>query len=168
MDRRREGHEFKMAPLEALWWAPRRAGGAWSWEALVRVPEQLGGREVKEAAARIAARGPAEAKKVRLETLEEGACVQALHVGPWADEGATVERMASAAHAGGGALAGPHHEIYLSDPRRTAPARLRTVLRLPLARARHAAGPRGRDRLPATLRELRAGTSPQHRAREMR
>jgi len=161
---RRHGHDFKVGPLEARWWAPKRRGGPWSWEALVRVPEQLSEREVKEAGERIAARGHVEAKKVRLERLEEGRCVQAMHVGPWADEGTTIARMDEAAHAAGRALAGPHHEVYLSDPRRTAAARLKTLLRQPLGPAHHAAGPRGRDRLPSTLREVRTGATPQHRA----
>ncbi len=165
----RGGHDFKVAPLEALWWMPKRSGGPWSFKALVRVPAQVSEREAKAAADEVAGRGAALAKKVQLETIEEGPCVQALHRGAYEAEAETIARMDAVARAAGRALAGPHHEIYLSDPRRSPPARLRTVLREPLAApVRTARGRPGRDRLPSTIREVRSGTAPQHRARDLR
>ena len=70
---------------------------------------------------------------VELRTLMEGTCVQTLHVGSFDDEGPVIEAMHSHALADGYRLTGTHHEIYLSDPRRTAPERLRTILRQPVA-----------------------------------
>ena len=72
-------------------------------------------------------------KAVRLEILKEGRCVQVLHTGPYSEEGPTVERMREFAAANGLSFHGLHHEIYLSDPRRTAPEKLRTILRCPVA-----------------------------------
>ncbi len=89
-----------------------------------------GGRaaDVKRAAAALAAKGR-DASGVALEPFAEGRAVQVLHVGPYADEPATLARLEAFASDEGFAFTGPHHEIYLSDPRRTAPAKLRTILR---------------------------------------
>ncbi len=168
MARRRGGHDFKLAHLEALWWTPKRQGGPASWKALLRVPDFVGEREVHEAAARTVARGKPAAAKARLETLDEGTCVQALHVGPYEEVGRVTDAVAAAALAARAAVGGPLHEIYLSVPP-TPPEKLRTIVRLPLAaRAATRAGPRGRDHQPATERELRTGSAPQHRGRELR
>lgn len=74
--------------------------------------------------------------KMRLEPFEEGLCVQVMHIGPYADEPATVERMKSFARENGYrdlvGFGGKHHEIYLGDPRRADPAKLKTVLRHPI------------------------------------
>lgn len=68
-------------------------------------------------------------QRVRLERFEEGPAVQVLHVGPYAAEGPTMAKLAAFARENGCALAGKHHEIYLSDPRRTATEKLKTILR---------------------------------------
>jgi len=70
---------------------------------------------------------------VRIELLEEGPCAEVLHVGPYADEAATIARLHTFIRESGRAPRGRHHEIYLSDPRRTRPDRLRTVLRQPVS-----------------------------------
>lgn len=67
-----------------------------------------------------------------METLEEGRCVQMLHVGPYNRENETIALMRILAEQKGLALVGPHHEIYLSDPRRSPPERLKTILREPV------------------------------------
>ena len=72
--------------------------------------------------------------EVALESMREGLCVQALHVGPYATEAATIDRMVEFAGREGLTVVGPHHEIYLSDPRRSRPERLRTILRYPVRR----------------------------------
>ena len=66
---------------------------------------------------------------LRLATLEEGTCVQVMHIGPYADEGPVIAAMHAHAEEQGYALTGKHHDVYLSDPRRTAPEKLKTVLR---------------------------------------
>jgi hypothetical protein len=70
---------------------------------------------------------------IRLESFEEGLCAQILYVGAYADEGPTIQRLHEYIHESGHALRGKHHEIYLGDPRKTAPAKLKTVLRQPMA-----------------------------------
>ena len=76
----------------------------------------------------------AEVRDVKLESLREGICVQALHVGPYDRERETIRLMQTFAEQKGYRFVGPHHEIYLSDPRRVAPERLRTILREPVAK----------------------------------
>ena len=77
-------------------------------------------------------KNPAALDRVRFETLEEGQSVQTLYLGPFSEEAPTIQRMHDTIHASGKELSGKHHEIYLSDPRRTAPAKLRTILRQPM------------------------------------
>jgi len=132
---------WTVMPLEALWWADDWSaflGGRrdeWRWTALIVQPAFATAERVAEAAASAARRGkPSPALGlVRLETLEEGACWHVLHRGPYADEGPTVAALHAAI--GDRGLRGAHHEIYLSDPRRVAPERMRTVIRQPVGRA---------------------------------
>ena len=77
-------------------------------------------------------KNPAALDQVRLETFTEGASAQVLYLGPFADEGPTIQRMHDFIHAAGKELRGKHHEIYLSDPRRTAPQKQKTILRQPM------------------------------------
>jgi hypothetical protein len=72
---------------------------------------------------------------VRLETLREGTCVQMLHVGPYDRERESIDAMKAYVDVQGYALHGRHHEIYLSDPRRVAPERLKTILRIPVMKS---------------------------------
>ncbi len=138
-----EGVEYKVAPLEALWWRaggdPIVAGGPapdWRWTALIRTPEFICVGDLETAAAELKRKGKAPgAERVRLELLAEGDCVQVLHIGPYSAETATIEAMHAFAAAQGRTLRGRHHEIYLSDPRRVPPERLRTIIRQPVARA---------------------------------
>jgi hypothetical protein len=77
-------------------------------------------------------KNPAALDRIRLETLTEGATAQVLPVGPFSAEGPTIQRMHEFIHAAGKELRGKHHEIYLSYPRRTAPEKLKTILRQPM------------------------------------
>jgi hypothetical protein len=134
--------DFKVAPLEGLWWvgeaAPtmdelQRGRDAWNWTLLIAVPDAVTAEEVAaalEAAAR--KKDLSAAGLVRLERFEEGLAVQVMHIGPYSKEAPTIERMHAFAAAEGYELRGRHHEIYLGDPRRTAPERLKTVLRHPV------------------------------------
>jgi hypothetical protein len=72
--------------------------------------------------------------KLRLQTFHEGLCMQIMHIGPYADEPATIARMDAFAQENGYVLHGKHHEIYLGDPRRADPGKLKTVLRHPIKR----------------------------------
>ena len=89
-------------------------------------------KDLKTAVETLLKRGKSpEVKELTLETIDEGLCVQMLHVGPYEKENETVALMRSFAEVNGLKLSGPHHEIYLSDPRRVPPDRLKTILRLP-------------------------------------
>ena len=108
----------------------------WRWRLLIRTPEFVAAKELAAAAAKLIAKGkPAEVNQVKLETIDEGRCVQMLHIGPYDREGDTVAGMGAFAGEHGLKFAGPHHEIYISDPRRVAPEKLKTILRLPVAPA---------------------------------
>jgi hypothetical protein len=132
--------DYKVCHLEGLWWAAGKgrdfmAAGKdqWRWRLLIRVPTFIREADLTRARAALAEKGkPPEFKKVKLEKITEGLCVQALHVGPYADEPATVAAMAELAAAEGLNFHGRHHEIYLSDPRRVPPERLKTILRHPV------------------------------------
>ncbi|MGY2129214.1 GyrI-like domain-containing protein [Blastococcus sp. SYSU DS0617] len=137
------GRDYTVPPLEALWWAEdmstfttARDKSRWDWTLLLLVPDWLGADDV-ERARTAAARGRAPAPdRVRLERLGEGLCVQTLHVGPYDAEGPVLHAMHhDVIPSRGLRMTGRHHEIYLSDPRRTDPARLRTILRQPVADA---------------------------------
>ncbi len=138
------GRDYTVCKLEAQWWADGCDDGnfaavpreQWRWKLMIRTPDFIGEAELAEAADKIRAKGQVEdVDEVRLERLGEGRCVQALHVGPYEEESRTVALMESFADEQGLAFAGRHHEIYLSDPRRVEPARLRTILRLPVREA---------------------------------
>jgi hypothetical protein len=145
-----EGHVYKVGPLEALWWSAEadpvatvaaiRAGGrpeaqqrAWQWTAMIVQPRVVTDAMVAEVLpATIAKKHLPAGPGVRLETLTEGVAAQVLHLGAYADEPATVGRLHRYLHEHGYRPVGRHHEIYLGDPRRTEPQRLRTILRQPV------------------------------------
>ena len=134
------GHDYVVPPLEGLWWADDlrsftevRDKRRWRWTLLSLVPAWVTDDVYAAALARAAdKRDLPRADGLRLATLSEGRCVQSLHVGAFDDEGPLLRRMHVLAAEHGLALSGTHHEIYLSDPRRTAPSRLRTILRQPV------------------------------------
>ena len=142
MARKFSGREdYVVAKLEGQWWsdggdnedfmsAPRTA---WRWKLLIRTPDFVTRKEVSDALAALVKRGKgAEADRVRLESLAEGRCVQVLHLGPYDHEGETIAAMKTFAASQGLRFHGLHHEIYLSDPRRVAPEKLKTILRMPV------------------------------------
>ena len=103
---------------------------------MIAVPDAVTAAEVAAAAEAAARRRPLPAAGlIRLERLREGLAAQIMHVGPYADEAPTIERLHAFVSAQGYELHGRHHEIYLGDPRRTAPERLKTVLRRPIREA---------------------------------
>ena len=138
--RKKLGQDFKLGAVEGLWWTT--AGGSdwrevapdeWRWKLLVRVADFIEARDVAEAVAALRRKkkqGPFD--QVRLETIHEGPSVQMLHVGSYATETTTLDQMDAFVAAQGLEYHGAHHEIYLSDPRRVPPERLRTILRHPV------------------------------------
>ena len=141
------GRDYGVVPLEALWWADdlatfttARDKSRWDWTLMILTPDWITDEHVEAARAKVAAKGEAPVvDRVRLEGLDEGLCVQTLHVGPYDDEAPVLADLHDRfVPEQGLRLVGKHHEIYLSDPRRTDPARLRTILRQPVARAERA------------------------------
>lgn len=137
------GLDYAVAKLEGLWWGGRAGRllldeppARWRWQLLIRVPAFIAERDRRQALATLAQRGKSPlVRQVRLLTLREGRCVQLLHVGPYDQERESLARMDLYARSKGLCAHGRHHEIYLSDPRRVAPAKLRTLLRQPVRRA---------------------------------
>jgi hypothetical protein len=138
--------DFVVGPLEGLWWADDlaaftvRAKDSWQWTMLISQPEWVGEDDVEEARETVHRKKKLDAD-VRLETLVEGRCAQALHVGSYDDEGPLLARLHDEflpAH--GLEPTGRHHEVYLGDPRRTEPAKLKTVLRQPVSQYSVVAG----------------------------
>jgi hypothetical protein len=102
---------------------------------MIAVPDDVTAAEVAAAADAAAQRRPLPAAKLlRLERFAEGQAAQIMHVGPYAEEAPTIARLHEFVAEQGHELRGRHHEIYLGDPRRTAPERLKTVLRHPVGR----------------------------------
>jgi hypothetical protein len=140
LKRRPDPVDAPVMPLEGLWWTPDMATfstddkSAWDWTLLIAVPEPVTAGVVDDARAAAARKHPgAPVGAVRLERFAEGRCAQVLHVGPYRDEGPTVAALHAFIAESGYALAGKHHEIYLGDPRRSAPEKLRTIVRQPVA-----------------------------------
>jgi hypothetical protein len=141
LSKRELDRDYVVMPLEALWWADDMAAftvardkNRWSWTVMILVPEWLTDEHVGTAIERVRAKGGAPLLgALRVEALDEGICVQTLHVGAYDDEAPVLARLHDQfipAH--GLRMTGRHHEIYLSDPRRAAPEKLRTILRQPV------------------------------------
>ncbi|USQ75571.1 GyrI-like domain-containing protein [Ornithinimicrobium cryptoxanthini] len=138
--RARSGEDFVVGPLEGLWtssdptsFADRRKG-EWDWTMLIPLPDVVSAEDVAQGLAVAAGKKPElPVDQVRHVVLEEGDCLQIMHLGSFDDEGPVLARLHhEVMPARGLTFNGPHHEIYLSDPRRVAPERMRTVLRQPV------------------------------------
>jgi len=127
--------DYTICKLEARWpeLPANDKSKPWKWELLIRTPDFVSPEELAAAARKLIEKGQSpEVNAVRLTKLDEGPCVQLLHVGPYAEEARTCATMLAFADSKGFAPAGFHHEIYFSDPRRVPPERLRTILRQPV------------------------------------
>lgn len=144
------GQDFKVSGVEGLYWGDEPGGCIpaegvenFNWKLMIRVPANTTENQLEAAAAKLKEKGKnGPFDDVSLETLKEGKCVQVLHTGPYDAEGRTIARMQAFCTEKGLQFAGKHHEIYLSDPRRVAPEKLKTILRQPVAstKKRKAAG----------------------------
>lgn len=138
------GVATKVGPLEGLWWTTDEvtdldaifAGGdhaTWRWTLLIAIPDEADDDEIDRAlVAGRAKLASSLAPGLRVERFDEGRVAQLLHVGPYAAERASIERLHAAVAAAGLRLRGRHHELYLGDPRTSAPERLKTILRQPV------------------------------------
>lgn len=138
LSKRELDRDYVVMPLEALWWSEDmttfttgRDKSRWDWTALNLVPDWITDEHFARACA--AAPDAPALERIRLDTLSEGRCAQTLHVGPFDDEGPVLAEMHDEfIPAQGLRMSGRHHEVYLSDIRRTDPAKLRTILRQPV------------------------------------
>jgi len=136
------GVDFGVLPLEGLWWIPEMSEfttedkSAWHWTVMIMQPEIVTGEVLAVALATAAKKKlPHAIRHLRFERFAEGQAAQLMHIGPYAAEGPTIERLHAFIAQRGYARAGKHHEIYLSDPRRTAPGKLKTIIRQPITAA---------------------------------
>lgn len=141
MSKKDLGRDYTVPPLEGLWWATdmevftqRRDKSQWHWTMMIMVPEWISNDMVERAQAAATEKKELSAlPAMRFENYDEGLSVQIMHVGPYDDEGPILERMHKEflpAH--NLTFGGKHHEIYLSDPRRVSPEKLKTILRQPV------------------------------------
>ena len=135
-DAKKRGRPFRVAPLEGVWWIRGSKAGrllAWPtarWRLQVPVPDHVDKSQVDRIKQAALAKGKtANVARVELEYRPPERCVQLLHVGPYSDEQRDLARMKAFARESGARVAPHHVEVYLSDPRRVPPARLRTSLR---------------------------------------
>lgn len=135
-----EGLDWKVMPLEGLWWVPNMAEfsqdrkNEWFWTVMIAQPDFVTESHVRTAAQELKARkNPPALDKVRFEPYHEGPAAQILYIGRYSEEGPTIVRLHEFIAAQGRKLSGKHHEIYLSDMRRTAPDKLKTIIRQPFA-----------------------------------
>ncbi|MDE3721351.1 GyrI-like domain-containing protein [Nocardiopsis sp. N85] len=142
--KRELGRDHVVMPLEALWWAEdmdaftaARDKSLWDWTLMIMVPDWADQGMFAAAVERAGAKNrPARLDDLRLESLSEGRCAQTLHVGSFDDEADVLTRMHHAFIPDNGLrMTGKHHEIYLSDFRKVAPEKLRTILRQPVRTA---------------------------------
>ncbi len=140
--------DYVVPPLEALWWAEdmnsfttERDKSEWNWTTMIMVPDWIDRPMFEAAVATAASKSNSDASsRVRLETLDEGLCVQTLHIGSYDDETPVLEELHRRYIPESGlTMTGKHHEIYLSDARRVEPAKLRTILRQPVAHSAESA-----------------------------
>jgi hypothetical protein len=134
------GRDYAVTKLEGLWWGddPSRLvleqpKEQWHWKLMIRIPTFINDKRRADTVELLLKKGKDKAvADVRIETLDEGRCVQVLHIGPYEKEPETIRAMERFAAEQGLSFHGVHHEIYLSDPRRAQPEKLRTILRHPV------------------------------------
>ncbi len=131
--------DYGVMPLEGLWWTDDMADFSpdnkdiWKWTAMIMQPEWITQELVEEAEEQAARKKDLPAlQSLRFLSFEEGKAAQCLHIGPYAEEGPTIERLHQFICDQGLTLRDQHHEIYLSDPRRAAPDKLKTIIRQPV------------------------------------
>ena len=134
------GIDYGVLPLEGLWWADDMSSfsvenkDAWKWTLMIMQPELVTKKMVQEAIENVKAKkNPTSLPRVRFEAFKEGKVAQIMHIGPFSEEGPTVEKVHSFIKKDGSQLIGKHHEIYLSDIRRAAPEKWKTIIRQPMS-----------------------------------
>jgi len=132
--------DYGVLPLEALWWSDDMSAfstgnkDAWKWTLMIMQPEFITQKMIKEAMEEVnRKKNPASLPLVRFEAFKEGKAAQIMHIGPFSEEGPTIEKVHLFIEENGSRRVGKHHEIYLSDIRRAAPGKWKTIVRQPMS-----------------------------------
>lgn len=136
---RAAGRDFTVSNLETLWWTesgefdPEKKPEEWRWKVMIRLPDFVGPEDVENAKKEaMQKKNLPDLEKAEYEIMKEGKCVQVMHIGPYDEEGRTYNLLMEFVDQNGLKLNGLFHEIYLSDPSRTSPENLKTIIRLPV------------------------------------
>lgn len=131
--------DYGVMPLEGLWWADDMTvfstgeKDRWKWTMIIMQPEHVTEKLFNEAVEEVKKKkNPLALSKVRFKGYHEGLSVQVMHIGPYSEEGPTIKRLHAFIKENGYDFRGKHHEIYLSDPRRSAPEKMKTIVRQPI------------------------------------
>lgn len=131
---------YGVMPLEGLWWADdmssfvRGDRSEWKWTMMIMQPDFIDGDLIEETRVAVAAKKDLPGlSRVRLESFTEGLSAQIMHIGPFSEEGPTIEKVHRFIEESGREPRGKHHEIYLSDIRKADPAKWKTIIRQPMA-----------------------------------
>lgn len=140
---KKQNNDFAVPKLEGLWWVesdkpalevPREE---WQWKLLIRMPDFVAPEMLEKAREEVfRKKGIKLIKEIKLEKMKEGKCVQIMHIGPYSAEPETIERIKGFMKENNLVKNGLHHEIYLSDPRKVAPEKMKTILRQPVKEQR--------------------------------
>ncbi|MBU4361073.1 GyrI-like domain-containing protein [bacterium] len=140
---KKQGKDFAVPKLEGLWWVesdkpalevPREE---WQWKLLIRMPDFAAPEIVEKAREEVFKKKGIELiKEIKFEKMKEGKCVQILHIGPYSAEPESLEKMRNLMKEKDFIENGLHHEIYLSDPRKVAPEKMKTILKQPVKEQR--------------------------------
>ena len=137
--KKNRGTDHRVSPLEGLWWTPEMKDFSverkeeWYWTMVIRQPDSLSVDLWEEIRSTVMKKKPSAAlEQLRFTSFAEGKCAQVMHRGPYADEGPTIAALHRFIAEHGHGLRDKHHEIYLSDPRRSAPEKMKTILRQPI------------------------------------
>ncbi len=139
MSKKEKGMDYVVPPMEGLWWVENmeefttESKSAWDWTMMIMQPEWITQEMFEEALKQVEKKkNPPALSRLRLEVYHEGLAVQIMHIGPYDAEAPMIARMHTFIDENGYEPAGKHHEIYLGDPRKVAPEKLKTVLRQPV------------------------------------
>jgi len=139
MSKKELGKDYGVAPLEGLWWAEDMSSfltgdkDLWSWTMMIMQPDWIPAEMFEAALEKARAKLGQPPESLRLQSFHEGLAVQIMHIGPYSAEGPTILRLHEEFLPANGLVeSGKHHEIYLGDPRKAAPEKLKTVIRQPV------------------------------------
>jgi len=134
-----KGVDYSVMPLEGLWCVNDMSKfsvenkDSWKWTSMIMQPEQVTEDNVAKALEELKKKKKLAAlSKIRFESFHEGKSAQIMYIGPFSNEGPTIQKIHEFIRKHGSKLEGKHHEIYLSDPRRVAPEKMKTILRQPM------------------------------------